>query len=149
MTTSLRNIIIASAIAVTGTCAIAGTAADTIAANLAADGYTSVEVRTGMLRSRIEAIRGSEKLELVVDNSTGDVVKSETGAADDDEGEHHKTGENHQDRGHESHGEDHGDHGSDHDSGHDSGHDSDHGDGGHGGDSEGGHGEGGHGGYHD
>lgn len=48
-----------------------------VIADLKADGYTRVEVRVGQSQMKVEAIRGTEKLETVYDISTGAVLKSE------------------------------------------------------------------------
>ena len=142
-----RHILVASVAITIGAAAFAQTAKDDVVSGLVADGYTNIEVKTGLVRTRIEAMRGTETFELVIDNATGDVIKSESGTIStqgetvrEREQERHRT----RDR---DHGEDHADHGDDHDAGDDHGGDrgGDHGDG-----HEGGHGGGnGHGGDHD
>lgn len=45
-------------------------------------GYTRVEIKVGPTQTKVEAIRGQEKVEVVYDNSTGDVLKSEVEAVE-------------------------------------------------------------------
>ncbi len=47
--------------------------------DLQAQGYSRVEVRTGPNQVKVEAIRGTEKVETIYDSATGSVLKSETG----------------------------------------------------------------------
>ncbi|PJF08976.1 PepSY domain-containing protein [Pseudorhodobacter sp. MZDSW-24AT] len=46
-------------------------------ADLQAAGYSRVEVKRGLSQMKVEAIRGTEKLELVLDRATGAVLKRE------------------------------------------------------------------------
>jgi hypothetical protein len=46
-----------------------------------ADGFTRFEVRSGLTQVKIEAYRGTEKVEVILDKTTGEVLKSETEAA--------------------------------------------------------------------
>lgn len=134
------------------------------------EGFTHIEVRNGLTQTKVEAYRGSQKVEVIVDRATGAVLKSETETVeerragsgsltvssrnrdfvreDEDDDDRH--------RGHRGRGadddqsdDDHGDDGPDHDDGDDHGEDGDHdsgGHGGHGGD-DGDHDSGGHGGH--
>ncbi|MFN3721625.1 MAG: hypothetical protein ACK4VZ_01160 [Paracoccaceae bacterium] len=65
-------------LALSGTMALAVTP-DEIVGNLQAAGYSRVEVRVGPTQIKVEAIRGTEKLEVVYDAATGAVLKTETG----------------------------------------------------------------------
>ncbi|MFN7224852.1 MAG: PepSY domain-containing protein [Paracoccaceae bacterium] len=51
--------------------------ADDVVADLQAAGYTRVEVRVGPTQIKVEAIRGTEKLETVYDAATGAVLKTQ------------------------------------------------------------------------
>ena len=51
---------------------------DQVVADLQAAGYTRVEVRVGPTQMKIEAIRGTQKLEVIYDKATGAVLKTET-----------------------------------------------------------------------
>jgi len=46
-----------------------------------ADGFTRFEVRSGLTQVKIEAYRGTEKVEVILDKTTGEVLKSETEVA--------------------------------------------------------------------
>lgn len=48
---------------------------------LQAEGYDFIEVQNGPTQIKVEAIRGSEKLEIIFDRETGEVLKQETGRA--------------------------------------------------------------------
>lgn len=52
---------------------------ESVIADLQAEGYSRVEVKVGPTQMKVEAIRGTEKLEMVVQNETGQVLKSEAG----------------------------------------------------------------------
>ena len=156
MTHTPRNIFVAIAFSLIGTVALSQTAKDAAISQLAADGYSRIEVRPGLLQTQIEATRGQEKRELVIDNITGDVVKSETNRVrasedrtlgvstrsrhGDDTSESSRGRDDREDDDHGSKGDDDG---PDHDAGDDHGAAGDHGhEGGddHGGE-DGGHGE--------
>ncbi len=49
---------------------------------LAAQGFTFFEVKNGPTQTKVEAIRGTEEVEIVFDRATGDILKQEAGAAD-------------------------------------------------------------------
>jgi phosphopantothenoylcysteine synthetase/decarboxylase len=44
-----------------------------------ADGFTRFEVRSGLTQVKIEAYRGDEKVEVILDKTSGKVLKTETG----------------------------------------------------------------------
>jgi hypothetical protein len=74
-----RTLFLASALIAGGSVAWAQSAADAAVAGLLADGFTRVEVKSGPTQTKIEGVRGTETRELVIDNASGNVVKSETG----------------------------------------------------------------------
>jgi len=51
-----------------------------LVSGLQADGYTQIEAKTGVSQVKVEAVRRSEKFELVYDRATGGVLKSEAQA---------------------------------------------------------------------
>jgi hypothetical protein len=57
--------------------ATAQTTTQDLISDLQADGFTRVEVKRGPTQLKVEAIRGSEKIEMIVDRATGAVLKSE------------------------------------------------------------------------
>ena len=46
-----------------------------------AKGYTFVEVKVGPTQTKVEAIMGSTKVEVVYDNETDEIIKQETETA--------------------------------------------------------------------
>lgn len=98
-----------------GTAVYADAFSDKAVENLKADGFTSFEVENGPTRTKIEAIRGEEKLEVIYDRATGEILSQEISLADDQEEdqdtEHDKSDndENDQDDSETDHAEDHDD----------------------------------------
>lgn len=60
--------------------ALAAIDTNALVTDLQAQGYTRVEVKTGPTQTKVEAIRGTEKVEVVYDSASGAVLKSETEA---------------------------------------------------------------------
>ncbi|MEX0368883.1 MAG: PepSY domain-containing protein [Ruegeria sp.] len=56
----------------------AQTFADRVIDTLAQQGFRTTEVKNGPTQTKVEAIRGTTKLEVVYDRSTGQIVKQET-----------------------------------------------------------------------
>ncbi len=50
---------------------------DDVIATFQADGFTRIEVKQGPTQIKVEAIRGTEKVETIYDAETGNVLKSE------------------------------------------------------------------------
>ena len=137
-----RIFLIAALFALPTTTALAAIDTDGLIAGYQSEGYTTIEVTRGTTQTKVEAIRGTEKLEVVYDNETGATLKSELGAPEadddilpgvtvrdrardfvgDDDDSSDDDGEDSNDDGddHDS-GDDHGDDGDDHDSGDDHG----------------------------
>lgn len=61
----------------TGQIATPSSATDAKIAELQAAGFTRIEVKNGPTQSKIEAIRGQEKVEMVIDQTTGATLKEE------------------------------------------------------------------------
>ena len=76
-----RLILLAAALSLTGGAAFALTAQDIIN-TLSSLGYTRIELKTGPTQTKVEAIRGTEKLEVIYDNASGDTLKSEVQAVE-------------------------------------------------------------------
>lgn len=51
--------------------------AEQLVSDLQAQGYTRTEVRVGPSQIKVEAIRGTEKLEMILDKASGAILKSE------------------------------------------------------------------------
>lgn len=47
--------------------------------------YTTIEVTVGLNQTKVEAIRNNEKIEVVYDNETGNVLETELGTPDADD----------------------------------------------------------------
>jgi phosphosulfolactate synthase (CoM biosynthesis protein A) len=61
------------------------TDADEIVRDLQSQGFTRIEVKNGTTQTKIEAIRGSEKVETVYDRATGAVIEREIERVDGDD----------------------------------------------------------------
>jgi hypothetical protein len=72
---------LASSTAILLFCASMASAAlntDALVADFQAQGFTRVEVKSGLTQTKVEAIRGTEKVEVVYDSATGAVLSRET-----------------------------------------------------------------------
>jgi hypothetical protein len=56
-----------------------------LAADYLAEGYDFVEVKVGPTQTKVEAIRGATKVEVIYDNATLAILKQEREAADSDD----------------------------------------------------------------
>ena len=52
---------------------------------LQSQGYDYIEIKEGLTQTKVEAIRGTEKLEFVYDNTSGTILKQEVERAEADE----------------------------------------------------------------
>lgn len=75
-----------AAAALTANMAFAAIDPQALADGYIAEGYTYVEVKQGPTQTKIEAVKGDVKVEVVYDNATGGIIKQETEAAGDDAG---------------------------------------------------------------
>jgi phosphopantothenoylcysteine synthetase/decarboxylase len=57
---------------------------ETLAQSYRAEGYTYVEVTVGPTQTKLEAVKGDRKVEVVYDNATNAIIKQEFEDADDD-----------------------------------------------------------------
>lgn len=73
-----------AATALSANMAFAAIDAQALAASYIAEGYTYVEVKVGPTQTKLEAIKGDRKAEVIYDNATEAVIKSEFEDADDD-----------------------------------------------------------------
>lgn len=79
-----RLMLFTAAAALSANTAFAAINPETLAASYLAEGYTYVEVKVGPTQTKLEAIKGDRKVEVVYDNASGAVVESEFDDADDD-----------------------------------------------------------------
>jgi hypothetical protein len=59
--------------------------ADSILSQLQSQGYTRVEIKVGPTQIKAEAIKGTQKRELVYDRTTGQLLEEEVGTVDADD----------------------------------------------------------------
>jgi uncharacterized membrane protein YgcG len=62
-----------------GTMAFGAITSDSVITDFQSQGFTRVEVKVGPTQMKVEAIRGTEKVEVIYDIATGTVLKRETG----------------------------------------------------------------------
>ena len=80
-----RLLLATAALVLTAGLATADAFSDKVVADLQAMGYEFIEVKRGVSQLKIEAIRGTRKLEVIYDLATGDILKQETERADANE----------------------------------------------------------------
>ena len=141
MRTKLK--MVTAVLVLSGSAALAAVTTDQVVSQFQADGYSWIEVKKGPTQIKVEAVKGTEKVEVVIDTETGAVIDREVEVAS--AREQARTGvevsERSRDFESRDEGDDEGDDGasdddgSDHDSGDDHGddHDDDGGDDDHGG----------------
>ncbi|MFN5996112.1 MAG: PepSY domain-containing protein, partial [Paracoccaceae bacterium] len=74
-----------AAIALTAGAAFAAIDGNQLADDYLAEGYTFVEVKVGPTQTKVEAIKGDSKVEVIYDNETLEIIKKETETADGDD----------------------------------------------------------------
>lgn len=72
-----RTTFMAAVFALAASIALAQDATQSTVDQFQADGYTRIEVKVGPTQTKIEAIRGDTKVEVVIDKATGAVLKRE------------------------------------------------------------------------
>lgn len=72
-----RITFIAAVFAIAAGAAQAQSATDQLVAGFQAGGFTRIEVKNGPTQTKIEAMRGTEQVEVVIDRATGGVLKRE------------------------------------------------------------------------
>lgn len=80
-----KSIPLAAAFAIWCGAANADAFTDAIISDLQGQGYGFIEVKDSPSFVKVEAIRGTEKLEVIYDRSTGEILKQEIEGADSDE----------------------------------------------------------------
>jgi hypothetical protein len=147
-----RLLCYSAALMLTTSAAFAAIDGNALADAYLAEGYTYVEVKVGPTQTKVEAIKGDIKVEVIYDNETQEIIKRDQERADaedrtregkdvrtvksdfegDDDGDHKGRSDDDDDANDDDHGGDHNgdkdgnddDHGDDHD-GHDGGRDGD------------------------
>ena len=77
-----RTLMMTAAFIFGGHMAFAALTTDTVVTDLTALGYTRIEIKTGPTQMKVEAIRGTEKLEVIYDIDSGDILKQEIESVD-------------------------------------------------------------------
>ena len=77
-----KLLVAAGAVALSAQAGHAAVTAEGLISGLQADGYGWVEVKRGPTQFEVEAVRGKEKVEMVIDAATGAVLHRETERAD-------------------------------------------------------------------
>lgn len=133
-----RLMLFVAAAALSANMAHAAISGEDLARAYLAQGYDYVEVKVGPTQTKVEAIKGTAKVEVLYDNETGSILEQEQEAAEgddlgktgseirtvdhdfedgDDDGADDDSDDDHGDDDGEDHGDDHGgdDHGGDDD----------------------------------
>jgi uncharacterized membrane protein YgcG len=77
---SMKRMLMTTAAAMfAGTMAFGAITSDSVITDLQSQGYTRVEVKVGPTQMKVEAIKGTSKVEVIYDIATGTVLKRETG----------------------------------------------------------------------
>jgi hypothetical protein len=74
-----------AAAALSANMAFAAIDGNALADDYLAEGYDFVEVKVGPTQTKVEAIKGGTKVEVIYDNETGEILKQEAEAADGDD----------------------------------------------------------------
>ena len=75
-----RLMLLTAAFALTAKMAMALTATDLVAA-YQAQGFTKIEVTTGLTQIKVDAVKGNSQVEAIYDSATGAILKQESGFA--------------------------------------------------------------------
>ena len=71
----IRKLMMSAAFVLMGTALSAAVSTDVVVQSLSDQGFTRVEVKRGLTQVKVKAIRGDEKLDLVLDGLTGRILK--------------------------------------------------------------------------
>ncbi len=75
-----RLILCSAAFVLSASAALAAISTESVIADFQAQGFTRIEVRTGLTQMKVEAIRGTQKVETIYDIATGRILSQETEA---------------------------------------------------------------------
>jgi len=76
-----RLMLLSSALILSATMSFAAVTADSLVTAYQAEGYTRIEVKTGLTQIKVEAVKGTTKVEVIYDAATGAILDQETGRA--------------------------------------------------------------------
>jgi hypothetical protein len=74
----MKTIMLTTALVIWGGAAMAVVTTDALVSDLQAQGYSWIEVKKGPTQIKVEAVKGTVKVETVYDIATGAVIESET-----------------------------------------------------------------------
>ena len=74
----IKTIFLGAALSALGSMSFADISTQDVIDSFQSEGFSRVEVKTGPTQTKVEAIRGQQKVEVVYDRATGNVLKSET-----------------------------------------------------------------------
>jgi hypothetical protein len=78
MTPRTRALLLSAALVLTAPMAMAAVTTTEVVDSYRSQGYSWIEVKQGPTQIKVEAVKGSEKVEVVIDIETGAVLKQET-----------------------------------------------------------------------
>lgn len=76
-----RLMLLSSAFLLSATMSLSAMTAEDLVAAYQAKGYTNIEVKTGLTQIKVEAVKGSVKVEVIYDAATGAILEQETNRA--------------------------------------------------------------------
>ena len=76
-----RLFTLSAAFAFSASMALAAITANDLVTAYQSEGYTRIEVVTGLTQIKVEAVKGTSKVEVIYDSATGTVLSEETGFA--------------------------------------------------------------------
>ena len=71
----IRKLMMSAALALMGSTAMAAVSTDDVIQSLSSQGFTRVEIKRGLTQVKVKAIRGDQKLDLVLDAVSGRILK--------------------------------------------------------------------------
>jgi hypothetical protein len=74
----MKTIMLTTALVIWGGASMAVVTTDALVSDLQAQGYSWIEVKQGPTQIKVEAVKGSVKVETIYDIATGAVIESET-----------------------------------------------------------------------
>lgn len=73
-----RLMLLSTALIFSASMSFAAVTADSLVTAYQAEGYTRIEVKTGLTQIKVEAVKGTTKVEVIYDAATGAILKEET-----------------------------------------------------------------------
>ena len=80
-----RLMLLSTALIFSATMSLAAITADELVLAYQAQGYTRIEVKTGLTQIKVEAVTGNSKVEVIYDALTGAILQQETSRANPDD----------------------------------------------------------------